>query len=134
MESNLTPVQALQRHIRHVPELSFTIVAEPHDYYVTYTIYDIQGFGEGDTKDVFDKPLWPRAGATSSPDCVETLEESEPYLHGDVKWDGCSNWEFDEQERVMLHGCSRKGVQRFGEVMAMCWDWTKELCPNWIDL
>lgn len=134
MKELLAPVQALQRHIRNVPELSFTIVAEPHDYYVTYTIYDIQGFEEGETKDVFDKPLWPRAGAMSSPDPVDTLEESEPYLHGDVKWDGCSNWEFDEQERVMLHGCSRSDVQRFGDVMAMCWDWTKEICPRWIEL
>lgn len=134
MTGPVSPVEAITRHIKHVPELNFTIVAEPHDYYVTYTIYDIQGYSEGETKGVFDTPCWPRAGAMSSPDSVDTLEESEPYLHGDVKWDGCSNWEFDEQERAMLHGCSRGDVQRFGDVMAMCWDWTKELCPNWIDL
>lgn len=56
---------AVARHIKTVTELNFTIVAEPHEYHVDYTIYDIQGFGEGETKDVFDKPLWPRAGATS---------------------------------------------------------------------
>jgi hypothetical protein len=115
----------MPKHIKHFKDLDFTVVAEPNDYSVDYVIYDVEGWCTDDT------PVWHRAGAQGHPDCVDTLEEAEPYLHGHVKWDGCSNWAFDEQERVMLHGCSRKDVLRFGEIMAACWDWTKELCPNW---
>lgn len=121
----------LERRVRHSPELSFTIVAVPHDYHVEYSIYDIEGFGEGEARGVYDRPLWHQAGAAIYPSTVDTLEEAEPYLHGSVKWDGCSNWHFDMQDRVMLHGCSRENVQRFGDVMTLCWDWTAELCPHW---
>lgn len=108
---------------KHIPELNFTVVANPKDYSVEFTVYDIVGYSQEDA------PLWGKSGATHF-DPVDTLEASEPYLHGAVKWDGCSNWYFDEQDRVMLHGCSREDVQRFGDVMALCWDWTKELLPN----
>lgn len=114
-----------QIHVRHSRELRFTIVATPHQYRVEYAVYDIEGWGDA------DKPLWHRAGSDTWPDIVETIEESELYLHGEVKWDGCSNWHFDAQESVMLHGCSRGDLLRHGEIMAMCWDWTAELCPSW---
>lgn len=71
-------------------------------------------------------PLFAKKGdPTWAP--VDTIEESEPYLHGDVKWDGCSNWSFDEQERCVLHGCNRQDLFNLGEVMARCWDWADEL-------
>ena len=59
------------------------------------------------------------------------MDESEVYLHGIVKWDGCSNWHFDEQDRVMLHGCSREDLTNLGELMAKCWDYAKENLESW---
>jgi hypothetical protein len=114
------------RTVRNVTELDFTVVAEQEvdAYHVTYTVYDIEGY----TPD--GKPVWHKKDAPSYPDFVDTLEEADVYLHGDVKWDGCSNWHFDEQDRCMLHGCSKKDVQRFGDVLAYCWEWTRELLPN----
>jgi hypothetical protein len=112
-------------------DLNFTVVAEVHEYRVEFKIYDIVGMAEGDTKGVYDRPLWHKAGSPRSADIVETLAESEVYLSGHVKWDGCSNWQFDEQDRCMLHGCSRQGIQRFGDILGACWDWAAELCPNW---
>lgn len=111
--------------IKHVREVGFTFVAQPHDYHVDYTLYDIEGWTED------DQPMWHKAGAVAWPHPVESLSDAEPYLHGHVKWDGCSNWHFDEQDRLMLHACSREGLMRLGEAMALCWDWTAELCPNW---
>jgi hypothetical protein len=120
------------QHIKHFKDLSFTVVAEVHEYRVEYKMYDIVGWDGGNTQGVNDRPLWTRAGAHSSGDYVETWEESEVYLSGHVKWDGCSNWCFDEQNRCMLHACCKSDVQRFGDVMAACWEWTAELCPNWM--
>lgn len=110
--------------IRHNGDLDFTIVATVESHRVEFTVYDIFGWQDG-------RPVWHRKGSADYMDVVFTLEESEPYLHGTVKWDGCSDWHFDEQERVMLHGCTKADVQRFGDVMAYCWDWAAELLPTW---
>ena len=108
---------------KHLRELDFTVVAQVHEHWVDYTIYGIEGCQD-------NAPCWHKAGSMHYPDDVSRLEEAEPYLHGTVKWDGCSNWHFDEQDRVMLHGCSKAQVQRFGDVLAYCWEWTRELLPN----
>lgn len=39
------------------------------------------------------------------------------FLHGDIKWDGCSNWSFDEQDRVMLHFCGAVAATGLGRLM-----------------
>lgn len=112
------------KHVKHYKDIGFTVVAEPHYFHVEYLIYEI----EGDSVD--GNPLYHRKGSDSFPDSVDTIEESEPYLTGEVKWDGCSNWEFDEQERSMLHFCSRENLQSISEIMVACYDWTKELLPS----
>lgn len=36
------------------------------------------------------------------------LDNSEPWLTGSIKWDGCSNWIFRDQEHgVAIHFCDR---------------------------
>lgn len=114
---------------RHWTDLGFTaVVTELREYVVDFAVYEIEYVEPGPP----EKLLWHRAGADVYPDPVETLAEAEPYLHGSVKWDGCSNWAFDEQERgAALHGCSRHDLVRLGEVMARCWDWAGELLPTW---
>jgi|688.fasta_scaffold819497_1 hypothetical protein len=93
--------------------LQFVVHATVQEHSVDFVAYDIEGF----------------FGARLD---APAINESEPYLHGTVKWDGCSNWYFDEQDRVMLHGCQRSDLTRFGEVMAACWDWASELLePTW---
>jgi len=116
--------------IKHLPELDFTIVAVTHEYRVDFKIYAVLGWGEGSAPGVYDVPEF----YTTENDCLtESIQEAELYLHGEVKWDGCSNWHFDEQDRVMLHGCSRQDVLRFGEVMATCWDWAAKIFgPAWL--
>lgn len=49
-----------------------------------------------------------------------------PLIEGSVKWDGSSTWEFD-----LVGGCTRDDLLNIGKVLALCWDWTAELCPNW---
>lgn len=116
---------------KHHLDLRFTVTAEVHDHWVNFTVYDIEGGAEGATPGIYDVPLWHRKGAPTHPDTVDRLEDAEVYLHGRVKWDGCSDWHFDDQDRGMIHGCSREDVQRLGDVMARCWDDTATLCPRW---
>lgn len=105
-------------------ELMFTVVATPYEHRVEFLIYDIMGIRED------GKVLWKRKDSQFG-DPVESLADAEIYIYGSVKWDGCSNWHFEEQERVMLHGCSRKDIERYGIVLATCWDIAGGLCPAW---
>lgn len=123
------PIIAVTPNLRHFDDLRFTVLAIPSQYYVEFIVYDIETYEDGDKS----KPRWPRLGARSSPDNVDKLDEAEIYLHGTVKFDGCSDWRFDEQDRIALHGCSRQGVQRFGDVMGRCWDWAAEFMPGMKD-
>ncbi len=118
-------------HIKHFNDLDFTVVAEPHSHYVSYKIYDIVDWREGSTPGVYDVPAWNKAGSPTRPEPVWTLAESEPFMSGSVKWDGCSNWFFDEQTHGMIQGCCREDIQRLGDVLGRCWDWTSELCEHW---
>lgn len=112
-------------YTKHFKDLDFTVVATPYSHWVEYAIYDIEGYTSID-----NMPLWHKADSEEYPDCVESLSEAEVYISGSVKWDGCSNWNIDENERGMLHGCSRQDIQRIGDIMAQCWDWTSQLIPN----
>lgn len=112
----------------HYNDIGFSVVVEPDTYHVKYTVYDHEAY------DMEDNPMFTRAGSTSGPDPVETIEEAEPYLHGEVKWDSCSNWYFDEQDRVMLHGCTKKDITRYGDILGRCFDLTKDRIPDkWLD-
>lgn len=115
--------------IHHNEEWGFTIVATAYDYHVAYKIYEVSGWAEGAIKGKYDKPTWEKLDDHHI--TTDSLEEAALYLHGSVKWDGCSNWHFDEQDRAMLHGCSREDLQNIGHVMTFCWDLTSKLCPKW---
>jgi len=115
----------MEKYTRCFADLRFVVAAEVAEFHVDYFIYDIAGFTEDNL------PLLQKKDATFYPDPVESMEDAEVFLHGFVKWDGCSNWHFDEQDRLMIHGCGRADIQRIGDIMAACWDWTAEILPNW---
>lgn len=113
---------------RDFKDIWFTAIAElkePDDVYaVRFNVYTIVAT-EG------DKVFWQQADAPTYPDPTERLDEAGVYLHGDVKWDGCSNWYFDEQNRVMLHFCNVKSIRTISDVMERCWHWAGELMTRW---
>lgn len=110
--------------IKHFKELGFTVVAEPKEYRVNYFIYEIEGY------DSDNNILFHRKNSPTWPDPIEDIKNADIFLHGHVKWDGCSNWHFDIQDRVMIHACERDELLNIGIIMAACWEWTKELCDK----
>ena len=111
--------------IKHFEELDFTVIATVVDMGVNFKVYD--KFGESEEGYVYKL-----AGSDDLLDFTTDLNKSEVYLHGDVRVNGCSDWHFDEQDRGMLHGCNKAGLVRIGLIMGECWDWARELCPNFI--
>lgn len=57
---------------------------------------------------------------------LERIAEAEVYLHGEIKWDGCSNWFFDEQERAMLHFCGSADAEKIGKLFCELYELTGE--------
>jgi hypothetical protein len=110
--------------IKHFPEqeISFSVIATIHENScsVEYKAYKIVSIGDAKNEFYYR-------------DNEANIALAKPYLTGFVKWDGCSNWRFDEQEECMLHCCSRDGLNRFSKIMIICWDWTKELIPETFD-
>lgn len=102
--------------------LGFTVVATGNVANVDVCAYQITGWRDG-------RPLWLPKRTSSSPWFVPVTElgEAERYLHGNVKFDGCSNWHFDEQDHTMLHGCSRADLVNIGRLLALCWDTANRL-------
>jgi hypothetical protein len=103
-------------------DLGYTIVPEVHDYHVEFKVYKFVCEQGG----VFEY----QKADSESMNLTTNLDEAEVYLRGSVKWDGCSNWHFDEQDRVMLHFCDHGDLLNLGVVMATCWEMAEELCPN----
>lgn len=114
---------------RDYKDIGFTAIAEPMGqddiYAVRFEIYTIV------STDINGTVFWQRRGACSSLNPVNRLDEAELYLHGHVKWDGCSNWYFDEQDRVMLHCCGLNDIENIGKVMKRCWKWAGEFMTHW---
>jgi hypothetical protein len=104
--------------MQHFMDLGFSVVSNVvgDGVRVEFAVYDHE------CHNMNGEPMFVKWDATGHPDPVDTIFEARPYLHGEVKWDGCSNWHFDEQDIVMLHGCTRGSVERIGKVLAACWD------------
>lgn len=117
------------RKIKIIQEEDITIVASVENYYIDFLVYK-HDCTIKDSAGVLT-PQYHKKDSPCYPTPVETIEESEPYLRGFVKWDGCSNWYFVQQDRCMLHGCSREDLLWHGKIMALCWDFTMETLPTW---
>jgi hypothetical protein len=92
----------MTEHVKHFPELRFTVVAKPNEYHADFLIYNDY-------------------------DLAEVLVSGHVKWDGCSNWwfgDGIS-------VRESFHGCERKHLLDLGHIMAECWDWTKELCAHW---
>lgn len=120
-------------HIQEWPDIMFTAKATTHGHYVEFVIYAIMGFGD-DGKGNYTAPIYTKFAKEGSAflyDDADWLDDAAVYLHGTVKWDGCSDWLFDDNAKNrMLHGCGRKDLSNIGEALTRCWDWAAELIPD----
>ena len=108
----------------HLDDMSFSIAYEADEYNCDFRVYEIIGWQDS-------VQLFNRKGYTSSPDPVEDIEDAQIFLHGHIKWDGCSNWHFDEQDSVMLHFCSKKQGEDIGKLFSQLYKIAEENISNW---
>lgn len=105
-------------------DIDYAVVAEPQSHHVDYRIYRVKGIADG------IGPIYESAEDQLRAE-TEDIEKAYVYAHGYVKWDGCSNWHFDQQDDVMLHFCERDQLLNLGVVLQRCWDMTEGLIDSW---
>ena len=103
----------------------FTICTKLHENGVVmeFAIYQIVG-SYGDGTPIYD-------------DCncgAELFENAVPIITGDLKWDGCCNFDFTEQVeekyKCMLHICGRDGFNDWSKAMGYVYDIGMEKMPD----
>ena len=47
-----------------------------------------------------------------------------PFCKGDVKWDGCTNFDFDDDD-CMLHCCTKEDLVNIGVMLGRVYDLAK---------
>ena len=109
--------------VRDLCEPWYLIVGEPGAYEAEFKVYEIVSRKEDGT------PYF-RTGKCG-PSETEDFSKAEVFASGFVKWDGCSNWNFDANEGVMMHGCRRTDLLDWGLVLAKCWDMAEDLVDYW---
>jgi hypothetical protein len=120
--------------IVHFDDIGFTVLARAAGASCDLACYkqtsadatgepgDPRWYGEGDdTFHTEDAPLvWGDARV-------------KPWLSGDVKWDGCSNWGFyADPVGVMLHFCGRSQAVALGALLDRCYLLALEVLGTWV--
>lgn len=103
------------------PDIHFSArVVAVRDGGVDFEIYELFEASDG--------LLWQKKGSKLYLDPVKSLEEAEVFIHGTVRFDGCSNWSLPE---AYVHFCSRQELLNLGVVLARCWEWTRDHLSTW---
>jgi len=97
------------------------VLTLPTDILVEVVVYEVVGRSVPDGALLFLQKGW-----TSSMDHVTSMADAEVWLRGDIKWDGCSHWSFDNGG-VMLHFCDPEDAAFVGEVWRRVYDAAREM-------
>jgi len=76
------------------------------------------------------KRVYERDNADHGMDVVTDLEEAQIFLSGNIRFDGCSNMQFNEQENCMLHFCGRKMATDVRVLMGELYDIAIDYIPS----
>lgn len=101
-----------------------------YDHYMDFKIYVIVGYGKSAKTDEFCIPLY-------GDNLSVKRDDNDTFLEGGIKWDSCSNWDFQTHESLM-HCCDgfhypwdeARGIieQRDAAIRAQAIDETLERC------
>ena len=107
---------------RYVESAGMLLVIEPDDYVCEFVVYEC--IGTDDSGPV----LGHHNGRFLEP--CESIEQAKRYMHGDVKWDGCINWDLDPSD-CMQHNCGLADAVAIADIFRAIYDEASRLCENW---
>ena len=91
---------------------------------VEFVLYPIAGIEDG------DRLLYQRNGADRSTDFVYGLDEAEWAVTGSLRFDGCINYFWNQDERCYWHDCGFAGLASYTTAFALLYKIAAEMMPD----
>lgn len=82
-----------------------------------FKVYEIEGYYEEDKEGEYPVSVY------------ENLAEAGPIIEGWIKWDGCSNWEFQKS----IHFCRMERASQLAELFKRLYAWGRVLGVDRLD-
>lgn len=106
-------------------DLGFYVILDIQDYVMDFKVYPahrwVSAEGEGIGFTLKDSPGF---------DTTDNIEEASVFVEGSIKWDGCIDFTFPEQDDCALHNCGLKDFKRcFNDLFEMLYERAKSI-PN----
>jgi hypothetical protein len=100
----------------------FRAVFSYYEHWTDLKVYEIT------SRTIDGMPSFDRAGATSWPDPVDSIDDAEIYLKGYIKWDGCS-----ELDQGCPHWCGPRDYKKHIALLEHLYRRSQELMTsgNW---
>lgn len=83
----------------------------------------------GDQTGLDPGPLYVR-NVDGSNEMTRDPADADVFLEGDIKWDGCSNWDFPGVADCMLHFCDLKQASGIGRLMQRMYEIASMRIPS----
>lgn len=106
---------------------SFRVQYSYSDHWCNITAWEIVGI---ESSPVAGRVMFQRRGAPTSPDFVYTTDEAEKYLHGSIKWDGCSDLNFWPDDDGYVHWCGPHDFRKHFQLLETIYRRAQELMPQ----
>lgn len=93
-------------------DLDCTVTYEVNPAHVDFSVYEIIGHSGS----VFDKPIYEGIGGCGADEkSTGDINKANKYIHGTVKWDGCSHVYFGDEGYI--HMCGGNEFKRIGAIL-----------------
>jgi hypothetical protein len=99
-------------------DIGYTIKADYKEYHIDFYVYRNMTYGLD--ADENDSVVWLKKNGTWQEE-TSNIEEAETYVHGFIKWDGCSNWEYNKDSDIMIHFCGSNEAEFAAKVIPLCY-------------
>jgi hypothetical protein len=110
-------------------DMGITVLYKQKEEYahvsVEFFAAEITGLGTTDGK-TYNVPSYWRNGASSSSEDTEDFTEAERYVAGFVKWDGCSHYNFGD-ENGYLNLCGPEHIRKLSNAISVIFERCGEL-------
>jgi hypothetical protein len=114
--------------VREHRDIQYTVRAKRYHsgYSVDFEVFKLCGWNP-DGSVFYSKSL----DGPAEDGITEHIQEAEPSIDGNIKWDGCCNVSFREcSDNSMLHGCGREDMTNIGVLFDRLYDLAIELMPE----
>lgn len=100
-------------------EFGFTVKYINKEYAIEFLASKITGVGD-------DGPVYEMKGAQSSMDTTLIFDESERFINGFIKWNGCSHYYFGD-DTGYLHLCGKHNINEISKLIKIIYNRCGEL-------